>query len=261
MNIDHKVAYPKWGDDIDVAQLKNNILSQFPVCCIAAFIGGYFIDAANTGFTNVLGNTIANVNAYLSTVDLTGTTLFKVCDGTAPNDPNSPIYNTASKHLPNLTDDRFLCGSTVCGQILDLNGLSGSNDFKDHQHIFNLYASYAMSSISTAHSHLVTSISASSYSHRHSFRPYSSDMDSSCNIVDGSAPIVGNATFYSRGDGTNHTIRLGANLISGGPTTINLSHTHASQIVPGSVNLADLLPASLDNRPNFLKCFYVIRIK
>lgn len=80
-----------------------------PVGGIIAFSGGYFTDASNGGFTNVLGNSVAAINSALN-----GSGWY-VCDGSALNLPGSPIFNGAGRYLPNLSNSRFLMGSTSAG--------------------------------------------------------------------------------------------------------------------------------------------------
>jgi hypothetical protein len=82
-----------------------------PVGCIVAFVGGYFTNTANAGFTNVIGNTALAVNTLLNSSG------WYVCNGAAINIPTSSIFNGANRYLPNLSDSRFLMGSTGAGTI------------------------------------------------------------------------------------------------------------------------------------------------
>lgn len=79
---------------------------EAPVGSIVAWLGGYFTNASNGGFTNVLGNSVANANLYIGEN-------WRVCDGTIPNDPDSPIWNNGTRRVPNLTDSRFIRGGTA----------------------------------------------------------------------------------------------------------------------------------------------------
>ncbi len=100
-----------------------------PVGVIFPWVPGHFTGAENLGFTLGLGlgdNTVAEANIYLNPRGLF------ICDGTAPNEPLSPIWNTAGRFLPHLTDDRFLMGSTVSGEY------GGSNTMLDHTHTHSL---------------------------------------------------------------------------------------------------------------------------
>lgn len=80
-----------------------------PVGCVVAFIGGYFTNGANAGFTSTLGNDAATINALLNPSN------FYVCNGAVLNLPGSTIFNGAGRYLPNISDARFLMGSTGAG--------------------------------------------------------------------------------------------------------------------------------------------------
>lgn len=258
--INNNKQYPKYGAEITNSQLIFNVLSQFPICGICSFIGGYFSDSNNGGFINILGNTVFDVNTYLSSVDTTGVTLFKVCDGSSPNDPNSPIYNTASKHLPNLTDDRFLCGSTTWGSTVDGMGLSGNNNIKDHQHVFSLNVKYDTAIINTNHSHIVKLYSGS-HSHSHSQILKDIEGNHSCYSPDGSNITMDYLYWNSTGTGNiDHTVKVTLGNISGG-ATVSLNHTHTAFSFGASVNATDPIVISVDNRPSFLSCFFIQRIR
>lgn len=91
----------------DIAALKNQIA---PIGSIIAYNPGYFTDAVNGGFTAVgpSGNSVSAFNTYLPAN-------WRVCDGTALNDSQSPIFNGAGRFLPQLTSQRFLRGNTTSG--------------------------------------------------------------------------------------------------------------------------------------------------
>jgi hypothetical protein len=101
----------------------NMAVSGFvPVGGIIAWIGGYFQNSSNGTYTPVLaGNTVAEANKYLNKLG------YYVCDGTALNDPESPIWNSATSYLPDLSDGRFLHGSLSVGS-------GGSAVVLDHTH-------------------------------------------------------------------------------------------------------------------------------
>lgn len=83
-----------------------------PVGTIVAYNPGFYTNTANAGFTVVgpAGNTVAQVNTFIPTN-------WRVCNGAALNDSESPIWVGAGRNLPNLTSDRFLRGSTTAGSI------------------------------------------------------------------------------------------------------------------------------------------------
>ncbi len=80
---------------------------------IISWISGYFIDSNNGSFTSVLSltNTVSGANSYLNPLG------WWVCDGSAINVLESPIFDASGRHLPNITDERFLEGSNVGGSI------------------------------------------------------------------------------------------------------------------------------------------------
>ena len=148
--------------DVDISDPRNPVISiaaafvasgggGVPIGAIMSWQGGYFADSANGGFIDVLGSDIATINAYIAASG------FAVMDGTAPNDPSSPIYNTTERHLPNLTDGRFLKGS------LTSFGSTGGSATNIHVHTVDIgpFTSGA------------TTLSTSQMpSHRHTFTGY-----------------------------------------------------------------------------------------
>jgi hypothetical protein len=83
-----------------------------PVGSIVAYIPGYYSDANNGGFFLVGpgANNVTAINAYLPDN-------WRVCDGAAFNDAESPIWNGPGRYLPNLDDNRFLRGTSSTGSI------------------------------------------------------------------------------------------------------------------------------------------------
>lgn len=116
-----------------------------PPGTVVAFIPGTFGDSANASFTLILGsaNTAASVNSWLAS---NGYSQWKVCDGTSYNVATSPLYNGANRFTPNLTDSRFLSGTTLSGAT------GGTND---GSHTHNI--SSALATINTDHVHTVSS--------------------------------------------------------------------------------------------------------
>ena len=86
---------------------------ECPVGGIIGWVGGYFGDGSNGSYTRVLGsaNTVAGANGYMNSLG------YYVCDGAAPNDSDSPIFNSAAKYLAELTDDRFFMGDTTISGV------------------------------------------------------------------------------------------------------------------------------------------------
>jgi hypothetical protein len=140
--------------DVRVFSKLKDLLGVTPIGTIAAYMPGYFTNGANAGFTAVALSIPEN---------------WKVCDGSLCNDPNSLIFNGAGRYLPNLTDSRFIMGSSIAnaGQIggntnnekilteanlpphvhtnVHTHTFSGTtgNDSPDHTHSFTLSEGYA----------------------------------------------------------------------------------------------------------------------
>ena len=92
-------------------------LSTVPVGHIMAWTGGYFTNASNGGYTDVLGDP----ETYLSPFG------YVICDGREFQHASSPIFNAAGRHVPNLTDERFLMGSTTQGSSGGSNSIDSSH--------------------------------------------------------------------------------------------------------------------------------------
>jgi hypothetical protein len=219
---------------LSYAQINALINNVPPVGSIIAYVPGYFTNGSNAGFTYrmVSANTIAAVNALLNSSG------WYVCNGAALNDAGSGIFNGAGRYLPNLTDDRFFMGDTVAGGI----GGANSNNIS-HTHTtgnFTLTTSHMPS-----HNHTVTVNSGGE--HYHSV--YHTQ------LREGLQNSIGGVTYgpnlAERVDTTNsgsHT-----HSASSGNTGSGQAHNHGSTGSAGS--------SSLENRPNYLSCFYIMRVK
>jgi len=111
----------------DLPEGSNNFYGV-PIGTIVALIDGYFTDGSNGGFTSV---TISLGDRW------------KLCDGSELNDSESPIFNGSGRYLPNLTDNRFLMGSTspgTAGGSSDDTKLTGITQpaftYPNHHHHF-----------------------------------------------------------------------------------------------------------------------------
>lgn len=218
------LSHPKRSISIDTI---------IPIGAIVAWMPGYFADTANGTFTHQLiaTNDVAGANGYLN--DPAAPLGWAVCDGAAPNDADSPIFNAAGRHLPNLTDDRFLMGDTVAG------GLGGSNMMLDHQH--STASGGSLTAEGQTYSGSVTS-GDDSPDHTHS--------------EEGWGALTG---YQGSGSGNVQTKN------TGGANTrhqhsVSISHTHAASSVSGTIG-GGVAPTSTENRPQYLSCFYIMRIK
>ena len=230
-------------------------LGVVPIGSIFAWQGGYYTLGDNTGFTSVLGNTVALANTYLNPFGI------YVCDGAAVNDAASPIFNAAGRYLPNLTDNRFLMGSTTAG------GIGGDNS---HAHTHSVTSNVTVATQPTfnvpGHYHSMGSGAdlniTSSGAHTHGIGSANS--------------FSGNAGAFSYYGGAGSQI-----------TSASTSHTHGSSTFSGSIGLvtggsngnaafaatrtADVAltnnavtsgaASNTENRPLYLSTFYVMRVK
>jgi hypothetical protein len=222
-----------------------------PIGSIIAWSGGYFTNGANAGFTNVLGNTVANVNTYLSGSG------WIVCDGAALNDVSSPIWNAASRFLPNLTDSRFLMGSTAGGGIggqTSTTIASGNLPVHAHDmaHTHGAFTSGGMSA-NTTHSH---GINDPGHSHTQS-------VDASYNAAAGglAGRYAGNNTGANLAQVPMVTGTTGTGITVN--TSANLDHTHTTTIgaYAGSTGNGGFANTAIENRPLYLSVFYIVRYK
>ena len=140
-------------------QYAGSLTNTFPVGTILVWLGGYFTNGSNAGYTYVLGsaNTAAGANAYLNSLG------WYVCNGAAVNEGDSPVWVGAGRYVPNLTDDRFIMGDTICG------GVGGANT-QAHTHYVN-FASKTTTN-GTEDNEIVADqaygVSNSSFDHTHS---------------------------------------------------------------------------------------------
>jgi len=97
--------------------LQNNINSSgtIPIGSIIAWAPGYYTNGANAGY-NTNGGAVSLPDEW------------KICNGAALNDGDSPIFNGAGRYLPNLSDSRFLIGAASAGSV------GGSNTLVEHTH-------------------------------------------------------------------------------------------------------------------------------
>ncbi len=129
------------------ARLKDS--GAVPVGSIVARIPGYFSNGNNGSYTAVALSLPSN---------------WKICDGSLCNDSDSPIFNGAGRYLPNLTDSRFIMGSTLAaaGQIGGNAGnqvtLSEAN-LPAHAHTI-------------AHTHTFSGTTSNNGSHSHTVQCY-----------------------------------------------------------------------------------------
>ena len=206
-----------------------------PIGSILAWTGGYFTAAGNGGtYTNVLGNTIAAANSYLEPRG------FRVCNGDSIDNSNSPIFNGANKFLPDLTDNRFLHGSTTVGSIGGQNSVTLTTlNLPSHTHTINHdhgphshTIDHDHGAVATgAHTHTITKVVGPTGS---TLAPSNSTGQSGSQTTSSTTPSIDIPNFTGSSGGAN----------------ISFSGSSGSS---GS-------GVAYENRPNYLSIFYIIRI-
>ena len=273
-----------------------------PVGSIVAYIGGYFSTSSNGTFNDVLGNSIAAVNAAVGPN-------WAVCDGSLINDTNSPIYNGGSRRLPNLTGDRFLMGDT------SVTGQGGTNTISgDTNRSTVSWSSNTITFGSTSGTTRVNPTGLAAY-HRHPMNHVHrvgtvQNSGTANNVfiidgIDGTNPPNLVAVGRNGGDGTDtgvSTFNRGVNIlwytggvigdiaggssstfsyessvtggltpaeravsISGGSVTLNKNVFNSNQSNTGGGSGTGhshvISLGSGSNRPNYVTCFFIKRIK
>lgn len=244
------------GNWVIVSKSNPDGFGLMPVGTIIPWVGGYFGDASNGSYTHVLGagNTVAQVNTWLND----NHPYLRVCDGSAINDAVSPIWNAASRHLPNLTDDRFLMGDTVIGGIGGNNAMAHTHSVPSH---FHGTGTLAVSS-SGAHTHSVSGSTNTTGDHAHVRSQKTGEGNSSVNSAIGNGGVP---------DQQPNTGTAGSHSHSVSGTAASASHTHTNGDFTGSVGntggvngdsaMTSGAASNDENRPKYLACMYLIRFK
>ena len=242
-----------------------NLISQYsgigavPVGVIMPWVSGYFTASTNTGHTPVLASadTIAAANTYLNPLG------YYVCDGSAVNVTGSPIWNAAGRYLPNLTDSRFLMGSTAISSTA--NG--GSNVMADHKH-----ANTNLSVVGEAvHTHGVgTYANTAEAVHTHGAGTYGNTAEASHTHNWGGNWSNDGATLYAApyGDGTQNTYSDGiaginawgsGSYASRGTASDSGALAHAHSIRANNPGYAGDLPIGVGNGGGGDSSWYMIQ--
>lgn len=215
---------------------------SIPVGSIVAIARGYFTNTANAGFTPVgyTGNNTTEFKTWLADNHPN----FELCDGSALNDPESPIWNDANRYLPKLTDDRFISGSTSAGSSGGTSNIQLSNtQLPSHNHNIN-----EASSTSEAHRH---NMNSGGDHHTHRFKQNAT---------------ASNIFWYIASWGHANVITHN-NPDMGSSQNNNLSHNHSAVGggKHGHNNTGGLGSAggnsSFSNTPVYLNAYYIVRTK
>lgn len=202
----------------------NNLVSSIgnvPIGTIIAWFPTYF-DSNTSSLVHVLNptNNIVGANAYLNPLG------FWVCDGSAPNRSESPIWNASNKHVPTLTDNRFIQGvSTIPSTIY------GGINTSSHYH-----------TVATNNHTLITS-EIPTHTHQ---APTNNGLTPGIYEVG-----VGNAFLGTGWAGYDFGPQSAP---TDGGTGGGGAHNH------GTSNSSTPVGSGTENRPYYLTCFYIIRV-
>lgn len=248
-------------------------VSSVPVGTILPWIGGYFTGAGNVGFTSVLGNTVASVNSLLNQ------TGYYVCDGSTLSVSSSPIYDGGGRRLPDLTDSRFLMGSTAGGTIGGQNSTTlAANNLPTHTHPLS------GSTVGGSNSDTVN-VGASGHTHSSGSlfgATFNDELGVFAQIVAGglfgpSASSYTSNHYYAQGGGGPATTLIGTNAFAGEQNGLSIlgvtgmpsadstvagtahvaAHTHT---LSGSATANTTTNSAIENRPVYLSVFYIQRV-
>jgi len=218
---------------------------------ISAWSGGYFTNTANGGFTNVLGNSIAAANTYLNPL---GWYVFAA----EVSEVDSPIFNVAGRHVPNITDDRFLMGGISVGNV------GGSNFLTDHTHAHTIAATQ------DAHTHIQNSHNHTQDAHNHGISdPGHRHQLESWYGINGDGSANPNNQGYG-GTGplgwTINTNYVGTGISISNATATNIATTATNQSAQPLITVTGTIGSgsaatSTENRPKYLSCLYIIKVK
>lgn len=228
--------------------------AMIPVGSIVSFIGAAFGNTSNGGaITYPLTGGINTVAAVKSYIEASTNSKWTVCDGHQILDSESLFNN---KYTPNLTDDRFLRGSTTGGNVGGSNSttLSTSN-LPPHDHSLQ------------SHTHSISGAASSGHNHPTSGLYATIDTQNGSGLLtinNASAPAWTSsrkftATAYGSTPAFINTT-VGVPLVGsmGTPTASagNSGAPSASNTGNGSGS-----STSFSNEPNYISCFFLIRIK
>jgi len=229
--------------------LSQDIINSFiPVGSISAFSRGYYVNSSNGGFAIVPpgSNSPSGANSMMPSE-------WRVCDGSALNDPESPIFNGGGRYLPNLTGDRFLASRTSIGTVDGTNSAThashtavGGPDWSTNYHTHDSGSIWARIGLQTEAEWGVIFYSAtttgSPYTRTAEFRH-----------LEYYFPVVGAYQISWVQNGALPAVYTGATATTGNTSSPNvgsLNHTHGT-----------VTSQSIDNRPKYLGHFYIMKVK
>jgi len=229
-----------------------------PPGVIVPWLGGYFTAANNIGFTS---QSSYNLSELKSTKKFNE--FYIIADGSTCDNNQSLYFGQA---IPNITDDRFLCGAIGPA---DVGTMGGSNVILDHIHTLDSSdaATFSVNYITSladmrgsVHTHSASSGSYTSYAYmgRHNLAMYN---DGGSDYIMPAFPMITDDPDVNRtiplesGGGHSHT-KYG---LSSEYTFVVPPHDHTYSI--SGVNVGSgFSPINTDNRPKYLSCIYLFKV-
>lgn len=208
-----------------------------PVGTILFLAPGYFSATANGGsYTSVATNTVAGIKTWLTSNGYDA--YYQVCDGSALNDADSPIFNGAGRYLPDLTDSRFLRGATVSGTVAASSGTATAANESSHTHA------------GPSHTHVLSSAGyAKILASPSDNRLYANNVTVSWNATKYNAITGGIGANTSDTSSNGAAVTLGGATDSGGTGNTGAGSAHTHTITVSAVE------------PKYFSGFYIMRVK
>ena len=184
---------------------------------------------------------------------------FQRCDGAIVNNPSS-VFN--GKYVPNITDNRFIQGSTSAGSISSDTGVNNgdntvtltTNEMPSHQHGTNV----SNANLSHTHTYHHGHSGSSNFTgdHFHAYTPYGQSVSFNNNgtnqnfLLSPSSQGDGAVTYTDTRGGHSHSISADTIYPDTGSSLGNHNHSISSE---GN-------GTSFDIRPKYINAVYLIRV-
>ena len=239
--------------------------SPLPIGTIVPYIGGYFTDSNNGGFVVVYGNDADSINARFNILGM------YVCNGAELNVPGSAFFDGPGRHLPNLTDDRFIMGSSSAGAFGGLNETTHLHEFiHTHTiaHVHGMAHTHTMAHVHWVTDHTLAGWQMPWHEHTQHNETWANVPGSSyrtartsgnwCNSIShgGRAHIN---TYPSGGSGAHSHGNTGGSSAASTGGSSAASTAGASVANSGNPSANNTANITLDNRPKFISCLYLMK--
>lgn len=204
-------------------QKRQSVSGGVPTGTIVAWLPGFFADSSNGTFTSN-HTTEGDINTVTLANSLLNTDGWYVCNGAERNTSGSDYFDSANRYLPNLTDDRMLMGDTTAGSI-------GGSNSQTHNH--------SMPHTHEGGSHSLSVNEMPAHDHTSEF------------VIKGTDLAAGYQCLTSDPSGS-------AEYVDTDETGSGATHSHGTTVSQSAASTSS--NSAMDNRPNFLACFYIIKV-